>query len=80
MGNYKLGGLPVKFQVGQVPHGLKGFRQGHLGGCVGPTLGFSSGHDLGVLGLSPVLGYALSIEYACPSPSAPSPALSRSRE
>lgn len=32
---YKLGYLPVKLQVGQVPHGLKGFRQGHLTGSVG---------------------------------------------
>ena len=42
------------------------------------TLGFSSGHDLGVVGSSSALGSALNGESACdplsPSPSAPASA------
>ena len=34
-----------------------------------PNLGFGSGHDLRVLGLSPVWGSVLSAELACPSSS-----------
>ena len=41
------------------------------------TLDFSSGHDLRVLGLSSALGSVLSGDsYACPSTSAPPPAVS----
>ena len=41
-----------------------------------PTLDFGSGHDLRVMGSSPVLGSVLSVESACPSPSALPPPLS----
>ena len=36
-----------------------------------PPLDFSSGYDLGFLGLTPTWGSLLSTESACPSPSAP---------
>ena len=36
-----------------------------------PTLGFGSGHDRGVLRLSPTSGSELSSEFVCPPPSAP---------
>jgi len=44
-----------------------------------PTLDFSSGHDLGVVGSSPVSDAAFSGESAGDSPSAPSPTLSLSQ-
>ena len=52
---------------------------GRLGGSVG-CLDFSSGHDPRVMGLSPALGFALSMEPALDflAPSAPLPSLSLS--
>ena len=44
-----------------------------LGGSVGLESDFSSGHDLKVLGLSPVLGSTLTVKSACSSSSAPHP-------
>ena len=41
--------------------------EGHLGGSVGVASTFSSGHDPGVLGSSPMLGSLLSRESASPS-------------
>ena len=38
-----------------------------------PTLDSSSGHDLSVVGSRPLLDSELSVESACPSPSAPPP-------
>jgi len=46
---------------------------GHLGGSVSKAPDFGSGHDLGVLKLTPLLGSLLGGECACPSPSAPPP-------
>ena len=45
-----------------------------LGGSVGLVSASSSGHDPGVLGSSPSLGFLLSQESAFPSPSAALPA------
>jgi len=47
---------------------------GHLGGSVSYASAFGSGHDLRVLGSSPMLGSLLSGESASPSLSASPPA------
>ena len=47
---------------------------GYLGGSVSEASAFGSGHDLRVLGWSPVSGSLLSGESASPSPSDPPPA------
>ena len=52
--------------------------KGHLVGSVGWVTAFGSGHDLGVLGLSPVLGSQLHGESTSPSDLLPSQALSHS--
>jgi len=41
-----------------------------------PGFGFHSDHDLGVVGLSPALGFTFKVESACVSPCVPSPPLS----
>ena len=50
--------------------GLKRNQGGRLGGSVGQASAFGSGHDPGVLGLSPELGSLLSGDSASPSASA----------
>ena len=50
---------------------LKHVALGHLGGLVSYVSSFGLGHDLRVLGSRPAMGFMLSEESACPSPSAP---------
>ena len=58
--------LPLLCPPGRLESGHKG----HLGGSVSWPPAFGSGHDLRVLGLSPMLGSQLSGELASPFPPA----------
>ena len=59
-------GLPSEIMTCRAP--------GWLSWLIGPTLDFGSGHDHGIVRLSPASGSVLSKESVCLSPSAPPPA------